>query len=222
MVASITLTDAQAKKRMRELWPVYAPNWLGSTGRWVRLLPFPVKNGPRQPYLHHPGGALVTNPDGMFGAFGEHHVDLLVIEHCSTLQNFYDKRSRYTTSHDGLLLALPRPWREDWLGTIHGGKGGKQLEFGEIVELSRNSTFKPWEGRPYYHGAPDNESDWKFPVRSVLCCYFLKPKDFIRVRDSGNLIPRHEYISKHGRLGQINHPKFREWLRAALAAKQVY
>ena len=139
VVASITLSDSQAKKRMRELWPVYAPKWLGSTGRWVRLLPFPVLGGPRQPYLHRPGGALITNPDGMFGAFGEHHVDLLVVEHCSTLQNFYDKRSRYTTSHDGLLLALPRPWREDWVGTIHGGRGGRQLEFGRIVELSCTS-----------------------------------------------------------------------------------
>lgn len=222
MVASITLSDAQAKKRMRELWPVYAPTWLGSTGRWVRLLPFPVKHGPRQPYLHHPGGALVTNPDGMFGAFGEHHVDLLVIEHCSTLQNFYDKRSRYTAVHDGLMLALPRPWREDWDIRIHGGQGGKWLTFGEIVALSRASAFEPWEGRPYYHGAPANESDWKFSVRSMLCCYFLKPKDFKIVCGSGNLIPRYEYISMHGRIGQINHPKFREWLRAALAVKQTY
>lgn len=223
MVAPITLSDASAKKRMREFWPVYAPDWLKAKGRWVRLLPFPVKPGPRQPYLHKPGGALVTNPDGMFGCFGEHHVDLLVIEHCGSLQNFYDKRSRYGVTHDGLLLAIPRPWREDWLGLIRGGRGGKYVEFGKIIEMSRSNSFKPWEGRSYHPGSSiSSESDWKFSVRSILCCYFLKPKDLTKIKQSGNLVPRHEYITQHGRLGQINHPPFRNWLSAALAAKQIY
>ena len=223
MPAPIILKDGEAKQRMRSLWPVYAPQWFGGSSNWVRLLPFPVTPGPRQPYLHHPGGALVTNPDGMFGAFGEHYVDLLILEHCSTLQNFYDKRSRYGTTHDGLLLALPKPWRDDWLGTIRGGKGGKQLYFREIVELSRGlGCMGPWEGRSYHPKSPNSTDDWKFSVRSILCCYFLKPADLATIKLSGNLIPRHEFVTQHGRIGQINHAKFRDWLKKALYADQVF
>lgn len=207
---------------MRELWPVYAPNWLGTTGRWVRLLPFPVTGGPRQPYLHRPGGSLVTNPDGLFGDFGDHHVNLVVIEHCSSLQNFFDKRSRYVAAHDGLILALPRPWREDWLGRIRGGRGGRWLSFGDIVQMSRGSTFEPWKGQGYYAGASGLETDWKFAVRSLFCCYFLKPSDLIRVRGSGNAFFPHEYVTQHGRLGQITHAGLRTRLGAALTAEHVF
>lgn len=223
MSAPIELKDGPAKQRMRDLWPVYAAGWFGGSSNWVRLLPFPVSPGPRQPYLHRPGGALVTNPDGMFGAFGEHHVDLLVLEHCSTLQNFYDKRSRYGTTHDGLQLALPRPWRDDWKGTVRGGRGGKQLHFREIVELSRGPGLLPaWEGRSFHPKALGDDDDWKFAVRSVLCCYFLRPKDLAKIKSSGNLIPRHEYVTQHGRIGQINYADFREWLKTALHVNQVF
>ncbi len=222
MPKSIELNDSAAKQKMRSLWPIYVPNWLGGTGNWVRLLPFPVIRGPLQPYLHRPGGALVTNPDGLFGSFGEHHVDLLVLEHCGTLQNFYDKRSRYGTSHDGLLLALPQPWRDNWQGVIHGGKGGKMLDFGDIVELSRGPGCLPaWIGRSYHPRAPWANDDWKFSVRSVLCCFFLKPRDLAVIRKSGNLMPRHEFVTQHGRIGQINHSVFRDWLRSALQSSQV-
>lgn len=223
MSTPITLTDGQAKQRMREFWPVYAPQWFGGTQNWVMLLPFPVTKGPRKPYLHRPGGALVTNPDGMFGAFGEHHVDLLVIEHCSSLQNFYDKRSRYTTSHDGLLFALPQPWREDWLGRIKGGRGGRWLEFGKIVELSRGTgCMSPWVGRSYHPKAKDCQSDWKFSVRDILCCYFLSPSDLESLRTSGNVIPRHEFVIQHGRIGQITYGAFRDWLGRAMNVQQKF
>jgi hypothetical protein len=223
MSMPITLSDGEAKQRMRELWPVYAPGWLGGNQNWVRLLPFPVQRGPRQPYLHHPGGALVTNPDGMMGAFGEHHVDLLVLEHCGSLQNFYDKRSRYAMTHDGLLLALPRPWREDWLGLIHGGQGGRWVEFGDIVEMSRGQQIlPPWVGCSFHPSATQHQDDWKFAVRSVMCCYFLAPHDLQVIRTSGNLFPRHEFVTQHGRIGQITHLAFRNWLQQAIHAQQVY
>ena len=222
MPTPMTLTDGQAKQRMRDLWPVYAPKWFNGSHNWVRLLPFPVTRGPRQPYLHRPGGALVTNPDGMFGAFGEHHVDLLVIEHCSSLQNFYDKRSRYATSHDGLLLALPRPWRDDWFGRIRGGRGGRLTEFGRIVERSRGTgRMPPWIGRSFHPKAKLCQDDWKFSVRSILCCYFLSPRDLQSIKSSGNVIPRHEFVTQHGRIGQITHKELRKWLGRALNVKQV-
>lgn len=219
---TLVLSDGEAKRRMRDRWPIYAQDWLGTTARWVRLLPFPVERGPRQPYLHRPGGALVTNPDGMFGSFGDHHVDLLIMEHCGGLQNFYDKRSRYGLAHDGLLLALPKAWREDWEGCIKGGRGGTWREFGEIVQLSRDSKVPPWTGVGYYAKAGPAETDWKFAVRTVLCCYFLKPSDKQTVEQSGNALGRHEYVTQHGRLGQITHAAFRDWLGAALAARHIY
>lgn len=223
MPAPIVLKDSEAKQRMRDRWPVYAPGWLGGENNWLRLLPFPVSPGPRQPYLHRPGGTLVTNPDGMFGSFGEHHVDLLVLEHCSTLQNFYDKRSRYGTTHDGLILALPQPWRDEWQATVRGGRGGNKLDFRELVELSRGSgCLPPWVGRSFHPKAADDSDDWKFSVRSVLCCYFLKPVDLSKIKKSGNLIPRHEFVTQHGRIGQINHKDFRNWLKKALHVEQVF
>lgn len=223
MPAPIILKDGQAKQRMRDLWPTYAAEWFGGSSNWVRVLPFPDASGPRQPYLHRPGGALVTNPDGMFGAFGEHHVDLLALEHCSSLQNFYDKRSRYGASHDGLLLALPEPWRSARKAKVKGRPPGNLRTFQEVVELSRGSpVLSPWIGRSYHPKAPNAQDDWKFSVRSILCCYFLKPEDLTKVKASGNLIPRYEFVTQHGRIGQITHKDFREWLGKALTASQTF
>jgi hypothetical protein len=133
MPKPLILSDAQAKASLRDLWPTCVPNWMGSRKDWLRLLPFPIGNPPKQPYLHRPGGGRISNPDGLYASFGEQYVDLIALEHCGTEQNFNDKRSRYTQSHDGSILAIPQPWRSEWLFLIHGGKGGTYIKPEQLI-----------------------------------------------------------------------------------------
>ncbi|MCC6233059.1 MAG: hypothetical protein IT580_10475 [Verrucomicrobiales bacterium] len=218
-MATITYKDSTAKRKIRRHWPVYARNWLGTQDSWVRLLPFPTTKGPRQPYLHRPGGGQLTNPDGMFGAFGAHHVDLLVLEHCGTEQNLNDKRARYAQSHDGTILALPRPWRQDWHVLIRGGQGGTYKRPEELVQLSRASTVAPWHGPPYCVRAASHDSDWKFPVRSILCLYFVTPAVLAKLHKATRF-PRHELFATHSRLAQIQERGMRDWLSGGLTMRQ--
>lgn len=109
---------------MREDWPIYRNIWLGAPGEWLRLLPFSIKGSPPKPYLRTPGGALLSNPDGLFGSFGANFVDLVILEHCSSKQNFFDKRSTYAASHASILLALPERWCNEWQVRVHGGHRG--------------------------------------------------------------------------------------------------
>lgn len=213
----LSFSDKQAKAAMLK-WPVFPDGWLSTAGSWVRLLP--SKTSP-SPYLHSPGGALLSNPDGLFATFGQNFADLLVLEHCSSRQNFYDKRSRYGPSHSAVMLGLPERWLNT-TATTHGGQGGTTMKFGAMVQASGNVMHPAWLAPSCYANAPPRSIDWKFPVRKVVCVYFLTPKDRNFIRDSGITFPRHEFISMHGRIAQITHKGLREWLQGALASNQIY
>lgn len=217
---AITYSDAQAKKIMRDSWPIYKKGWLGSPGEWMRLLPFPIKGGPPKPYLHTPGGALLSSPDGLFGSFGTNFVDLVVLEHCSTKQNFFDKRSRYGVSHSSIMLGLPTSWCNNWMALTHGGQGGTWAHFGELVQRSGNLPPPAWLGPCVHPQVRKGSVDWKFPVRSLMCVYFINERDRNSLRDSGLTLPRHEYVTTHSRLSQITSKGLRDWLRPAMNVQQ--
>lgn len=215
-----TYDDSTAKRLMRDTWPIYKKDWLGAHGDWLRLLPFPIRGGPIKPYLHTPGGALISSPDGMFGAFGENFVDVLILEHCSSKQNFFDKRSRYGASHSSIILGLPSAWCNDWIARVHGGHGGSWKYFGELVQQSGKVPSPPWLGRCVHPNAKRSEYDWKFPVRSLICVYFLNPTDKVALEKSGLVLPRHEYVTTHSRIAQITAQSFRKWISAAMDTNQ--
>lgn len=227
MPKSITLLDGEAKAALRDLWPTCAENWMGSGKTWLRMLPFPISKGPNQPYLHRPGGGRVSNPDGLYACFGEHFVDLIALEHCGTEQNFNDKRSRYAQSHDGTILAVPQPWRSQWLFLIHGGRGGTYLKPAQIIRnltpssLGFGKPLAPWTGRPLYKNADPAHRDWKFPVRSVRCIYFLSPKTLTVLRSSGMKLSAHEFATTHGKLRSINQQDVRKWLTSAFSIEHM-
>jgi hypothetical protein len=227
MPSKITLSDSDAKKAFRETWPIYRAGWLGTPHELMRILPFPIitKTGPRQPYLQRPGGGRVTNPDGLYASFIEQSVDLLVLEHCGTEQNLNDKRSRYAHARDGSILAIPKQWRSNWEFLIHGGPGGKYIKPDDLIAQITASPFNPvllpWEGRSIYSKSNAN-LDWKFPVRSLICIYFVSPKTLAAIKSSGMTFSAHEFVTVHSKIKQINHADMRDWLRSVLSLKHIF
>ncbi len=100
------LSDRQAKAALRN-WPLRPRDewgWAVATGcgQWVRVLPVHgnIKPNKRVKFLVVGMEVASTQPDALWISVGPEatFVDVVAIEHCGSRQNFYDKRSRYTSS----------------------------------------------------------------------------------------------------------------------------
>jgi hypothetical protein len=213
----LKLTDGEAKNAMRG-WAITPTSFLGNKP-WLKLLPFPISKGPTLPYLHQAGDGLETNPDGLYAHFDGQCVDLVAIEHCSSLQNFYDKRSRYSANVGSRLLALPMEWCFDWTVLVHGGQGGTYIKMGQMVSNLTQITNGKWLGARI--GKTATGSDWKFPVRKLLVVYFLRPEHYAKCKKEIAL-ERHELFTTHARLKQVTSEAFRHWLLEHLELRSFY
>ncbi|MDE2417594.1 MAG: hypothetical protein KGN32_07285 [Burkholderiales bacterium] len=211
------LKDGEAKQAMRG-WAIRPRQFLGKKS-WLKLLPFPISNGPTLPYLHQAGGGLETNPDGLYAHFEGQCVDLVAIEHCSSLQNFYDKRSRYRADVGSRVLALPTEWCFDWDVLVHGGQGGTYIKMGVMVNKLARTKKAKWMGPRL--GNSTRAIDWKFPVRKLLVVYFLKPDHYEKCKKEITL-DRHELFTTHSRLKQVTSWAFRRWLLEHLELRSYF
>lgn len=115
MTAPVSL-DLQVKERLKR-WPQRPPGLaMPRRGRHVWLRGRPGDDSrPCYPFLKVPGSTrLRTLPDGLWLNFGgtvaDPYVDIFAVEACSTLQNLFDKRSRFSESAHSLLAVCPVPW----------------------------------------------------------------------------------------------------------------
>jgi hypothetical protein len=98
-------------------WPQRPPGVVASSkqpGTWLRGRPGdPAARS--QPFLKLPGSdRLRTLPDGLWLHFSpsplDPYVDIICIEACSSVQNLFDKRSRFAPSTSSRLAYCPVPW----------------------------------------------------------------------------------------------------------------
>lgn len=102
-------TDRVAKTALKK-WPRETSIWEPNAGKvWFRAQPKSKTIGPR---IFSPGTNWnKTQPDGLWVKFsGLDFCDVVVVEACGTIQNFYDKRSRYQPSTGSLLLECKAKW----------------------------------------------------------------------------------------------------------------
>jgi len=108
--------DALVRYRLRQ-WPQCPPGLKQSSARrngWLRGRPVD-KSTQCLPFLKLPGSdRLKTLPDGLWLNFGgtpeDGYVDIFAIEACGSVDNFFDKRSRFAASTHSMLAACPVPW----------------------------------------------------------------------------------------------------------------
>lgn len=115
--------DTLVKERLKR-WPQRPPGLrMPRGGRHVWLRGRPGDDSKAcHPFIKVPGSSrLRTVPDGLWlnfgGTVGDSFVDIFAIEACSTLQNLYDKRSRFAATTHSLLVECPAPWL---LGSVMG------------------------------------------------------------------------------------------------------
>lgn len=189
------MNDRQAKRILRNVWGKRTRLWErpNPDGWWIRARPGP--RSPVMPYLKTPGQELFkTQPDGLWLYFsGEGWVDAICIEHCSSVQNLNDKRSRYMPSLNSVLVHIKRTWIFGEIGVQHGGAAAR------------------WEATRTMLQPDPNLKDFDIPIRHVRVLYALRAKDYSR------WIPNHvptgyEYFCLHTSLNTYNSPPTRRFL----------
>lgn len=194
------LSDAEAKEALRA-WPL-RPGVQWSTpengGGWLRALPAnAASGGPARPAITIPGMYDGTsNPDGLWIAIGPESAfaDLIVVEHCGTRQNFYDKRSRYMAATYARMLNCPLAW------LLHT----ETINAGHIKHV--------WE---LLGIAAAPISDLVLPVRHLRVLYALNATDyeFFLLTPFG----AHEFFCSHVTLRGWTSPAFQRFVEGLSA-----
>ncbi|MEI9981249.1 MAG: hypothetical protein WDN23_20065 [Edaphobacter sp.] len=167
------MKDGDAKEKLREFDEVIV---LSDSEYWIRILPKITSRKIGKLFEHHwTGGAKLqqigarensTNPDGLYAYLklrkdGREfeYCDIVAIEVCESLTNFYDKRSRYAGLGAGLILrTTPGLWRLA-IRSLNGQK------LAEIIQLNDNESRKS-------HSA-DDINNYYTPVRAIRAIYVL-------------------------------------------------
>jgi hypothetical protein len=147
------------------------------------------------PYLKTPGAKLFkTQPDGLWLYLsGEEWADAICIEHCSSVQNLNDKRSRYMPCLNSILIRITRTWINGEIGTQNNGRAPRWEASGTMTQ-------------------PDQKKvEFEIPVRHLRALYALRPQDYSR------WIPNHiptgyEFFCTHPSLNTYNSPPTRRFL----------
>jgi hypothetical protein len=116
IMQSRTALDILVKRRLKE-WGQRPPGMKPARRKeaWLRGRPAEDESRICNPFLKVPGSTRHrTLPDGLWlnfgGTFAEPFVDILAVEACSTIQNLFDKRSRFAPSTHSLLCVCPTGW----------------------------------------------------------------------------------------------------------------
>lgn len=108
--------DSIVRMRLRQ-WPQCPPGLeqrRSTKDGWLRGRPV-ERTDHCLPFLKLPGSnRLRTLPDGLWlnfgGTPGDAYVDIFAIEACGSVDNFFDKRSRFAPSTHSMLAVCPVPW----------------------------------------------------------------------------------------------------------------
>jgi hypothetical protein len=158
------MIDSEAKEILRDVWHEHTTLW--NTGDmeayWVRARPTDKKTG--HPFLHTPGSTLyTTEPDGLWLYLDrKFYADAICVEHCGTIPNLYDKRSRYIPASHSVMVTCPA----DWLAASIPFKKGIRNRFDFFDASSVSKTPKddiclPIRFLRVLYALPDAEyDDW--------------------------------------------------------------
>lgn len=188
MVDKKKLKDSEAKDILRK-WPSRTNTlWTPPTGSgfWLRAQPPDAGEGNGTPTIRLPGAGLFkTQPDGMWIFVDEdRYADVVSVEICGTMQNFNDKRSRYSSAVRSLILHLP----VDWLTADIKFKG-----------LGRK---KRWEAMGSITGGKPIK-DVQVPVRYLRVLFALPNTIYAKWSKQG-VADGHEYFCRHSSLDSYN------------------
>jgi len=166
-------------------------------GPWLRVLPDEVGASPNSMASLLVVGMDVasTHPDGMWVSLGPSvaFADIVAIEHCSSEQNFYDKRSRYMPTLHTRELRLP----DGWLDRV-----------GPAVQRGSQWTFRQLLAK-----FPTTATGiQRIPLRHVRVLYALTAEHY----DKFHLTPMsaHEFFCPHYALTQRTSRKLLGFIRS--------
>ncbi len=132
--------DAAAKESLRK-WPKKTHVFGGVGERWW-LRCQPAEGEVTHPRIRPLGSKLfATQPDGLFAQFGPagNYVDIVAIEVCSSFQNLFDKRSRYSATTTSVVLDVPLAW---WNAKTHKNQTWFAAS-GAFRQIPLQDTFHP-------------------------------------------------------------------------------
>lgn len=190
------MTDQQAKRILQRGWCERTHLWdrPDSVGWWLRARPGP--SAPTKPYLMTPGAKLFkTQPDGLWLYFSHTEwVDAICIEHCSSIQNLNDKRSRYMPTLNSVLVRIARTW-------LNGD-----------VTLQRGGLAPRWRASGTMNEPSKSVPKYEIPIRLIRVLYALRKQDYSR------WVPNHiptgyEFFCTHDSLKTYTAPTTQEFLK---------
>jgi hypothetical protein len=207
-MAKLKLSDGEAKEVLRS-WPNRSADlWQppGGTGFWVRAQP--TDGGAAGPTLSTPGAkSFHTQPDGLWVFFLDFRTcDVVVVEHCGTIQNLNDKRSRYIPASHSTVLT----WTTQWLRATVPVRGRGQLaRWAATEKLRRPNKYR--KDSEEYVGA----------VRHLRVLYAL-PNSLYHAWCSEHIPTGYEFFCPHSSLGSYNSQKMQTFLRQMSITSQFY
>ena len=142
---------------------------------------------------------MVTRPDGMWFRVcsDDEAVDVICIEICGTLQNLWDKRSRYIPTISAIVLEIEWSWLHE--------------------KIYKNLNRKQKSGI----GLNESSKQLKLGVRYLRVIFALTTEDYNKFRKDG--VPAgHEYFLKHSSLASFSSPKMQEFLRRLAPMSHFY
>jgi len=199
------LSDAQAKQILLQ-WPSSSSGFFGGSNPhpWIQAQPKNTNKRATTPYLSLAGSSqLVTRPDGMWLRMypTEQCADVVVVEVCGSLQNFFDKRSRLSPSTNYLVVHVSLAWLRETIGTM---------------KRSRQSR---WQKSGSFNSQPI--SNLILSVRTISVLFALRQKDYNLVKNHG-LAAGNEHFVRHSSLRTHNAPQFRSFLTRIAQENRFY
>ncbi len=203
-MAKEKLSDGEAKDILRK-WPNRTNEvWPPPRGRgfWLRGQPtVGLTPGPR---ISAPGARIFkTQPDGLWVHFNKmRSCDVVVIEHCGTIQNLNDKRSRYVPSSHSLVLCCSKAWLKEKI-PVKNGLYSRRRAAGTFGKYYPKST------------------EFDVPIRLLRVLYSL-PNALYEKWGSEHVPTGYEYYCPHSSLGSISSQKMRAFLGRMSMSSSFY
>lgn len=202
------MTDKQARIILRR-WPIrpQKPLWDLPAGKASWLRAWPKREGDSAPsvLLGSPAAKQYrTRPDGLWiNCSQDGLADVFAVEHCGSMQNLNDKRSRYAAVTSSIIAFLPHKW-------LHGLLA-KNLHRHQYLGLTPPTTRPSAAAAKYV----------ALPVRHLRVLYVIPDVAYSRWLE--NSAPAaHEFFCRHSSLGSENSARMREFLRAMSPRCQFY
>lgn len=194
-------------------WP-FRPTW--KPGGWFRACPKGQKDRARMPSLYRsalPGSLEAeTRPDGMYLLLSRARpgnnsddtsrdddtsgddacnlltADVLAMEHCGSIQNLHDKRSRYQAAVGSVVLRLPKAWLLE--------KSESRKTKGRPSAAGLRETWEAIDTGVFL--APPDGDRWAVVARLRL--FLFVPDDDLAAFNHKVAREAHEYLLPHSAL----------------------